>query len=276
MNFTQAYAPQIITKFNVHQTGSGKPTLLFAHGFGCDQTIWHKVAPSFAENYHIVLFDYLGSGGSDTTQFDHQRYSTLDAYAEDLITICEALNLQNIYLIGHSVSGAIGMLASIQRPDLFTKLITIAPSPHYINEVDYFGGFDYQDVLGLLEMMHLNYFDWANYLAPIAVGNQNSPQFGEDLKITFLRNDPLISETFAKATFLCDLRDQLAQVKVPVCVLYCLEDIIVPVEVINYLQSHLEQCEICKIEATGHYPQITNPNSLVTAIQAHIQIQTIE
>lgn len=261
---------QLMTKFNISEQGSGEQTLLFAHGFGCDQTTWNKVIPAFTENFRVISFDYLGSGNSKLEDFDHKRYETLDAYAEDLVEICETLQLKNIYFIGHSVSGAIGMLASIARPKVFRKLITIAPSPHYLNEDDYKGGFDYQDVVELLKMMQLNYFDWANYLAPIVIGNDGSPEYSEELKLTFLCNDPKISETFAKATFFCDLRQNLPKVSTEVCILYCLQDIIVPLEVIDYLASHLPNCKTRKIDATGHYPQITNPDGVISAIKSSI------
>ena len=262
----------LYTKFNITDIGAGTITLLFAHGFGCDQSIWSKVAPAFTEQFRVVLFDYVGSGGSDIQQYDHQHYDDLSAYAEDLIALCDGLQLQNVYLVGHSVSGAIAMLATIKRPELFQKLITIAPSPHYINEDDYYGGFDQQDVQALLEMMHLNYFDWASYLAPAVIGSSATSTHSDNLKKSFLRNDPMISETFAKATFYCDIRDQLPHVQCPVCILYCLEDVIVPQEVIDYLVAHLPNCTKQLISATGHYPQITNPDSLITAIHHSISL----
>ncbi|MBN2647481.1 MAG: alpha/beta hydrolase [Thiotrichales bacterium] len=265
---------ELITKFNITEQGRGEEILLFAHGFGCDQTTWNKVIPGFKENFRVISFDYLGSGNSKLEDYDHKRYETLDAYAEDLAEICTALKLENIYFIGHSVSGAIGMLASIAHPKMFKKLITIAPSPHYLNEDDYQGGFDYQDVVELIKMMQLNYFDWANYLAPIVIGNEDTPEYSEELKLSFLRHDPKISTTFAKATFFCDLRQELTKVSTEVCILYCIQDIIVPLEVIDYLATHLPNCKTREIEATGHYPQITNPCGVISAIKCSINSST--
>lgn len=159
MQNSQSSTHSIVDKFNLKQIGNGDTTLVFAHGFGCDQQIWNKIIPLFENDFKLVLFDYIGSGKDTRGPYDHQRYLSLDSYAEDVIEILDSLELRHCFFIGHSVSGAIGMLASIQRPDLFAKLITIAPSPRYINDGDYFGGFDQSDVDELLQMMHLNYFD---------------------------------------------------------------------------------------------------------------------
>nr|WP_243750738.1 alpha/beta hydrolase [Thiomicrorhabdus marina] len=241
--------------------------MLFGHGFGCDKSVWDKVAPAFSDGYSVVVFDYVGCGRSDLRLYNHQHYSSLEAYADDLILLCDSLALQKVYFVGHSVSGAIGMLASIKRPDLFIQLITIGPSPHYINEPDYFGGFDKDDVMSLLDMMSLNYFEWANYLAPIAIGQKHDDKYSDNLKLSFLRSDPVISQTFAKVTFLCDIRDQIGDIPIPVCILYCVEDVIVPIEVINYLAQHIPVCQTTKIDGSGHYPQITSPNAVIQGIE---------
>jgi len=263
-------ADNIIAKHNVEIQGSGSNTLVFGHGFGCDKTVWNKVIPEFTDQFHVISFDYIGCGRSDLSEYNNDKYDDLHAYANDLIALCDALNLESVYFIGHSVSGAIGMLASIQRPELFKKLITIGPSPHYLNETNYHGGFEKEDVMELLTMMQLNYFEWASYLAPVAVGNSEHPEFSEDIKLSFLRSDPVISENFAKVTFLCDIRNQLPNISVPVSVLYCTEDIIVPLEVIDYLAQQIPNCQTLKLEATGHYPQITNPKAVIAGIKHSI------
>lgn len=262
----------LIKKHDVVFMGQGRDILLFGHGFGCDKSIWNSVAPAFFAKHSVILFDYMGSGNSDLTQYSAEHYNGLESYADDVITLCNALELSNIIFVGHSVSGAIGMLASIAQPDLFKKLITIGPSPRYINEnPDYFGGFDENDVMGLLEMMQLNYFEWANYLAPIVVGNADSPEYTQRLKQSFLSSDPVISCSFARVTFLSDIRTQLAKVSIPVDVLYCLNDAIVPLEVIEYLKNNLPNCTTYELDATGHYPQITNPAAVIAGIQRSIQ-----
>lgn len=269
----QAYdrVKTLIHRHNITISGDGKETLVFGHGFGCDQDIWQHVAPAFLANYRIVLFDYLGCGKSDLRAYDAERYSNLQAYADDLVELCEALNLENVYFVGHSVSGAIAMLASIQKPELFQKIIAIGPSPRYLNEPPhYFGGFDSTDISTMLEMMERNYFEWTEYLAPIVIGSTEDENNIHELKQSFLRADPFISKKFAVVTFYCDIRSQLKCIPVPVTILYCLEDVIVPVEVINFLKSNIPNCKVIELDASGHYPQLINPDSVIQAVQKEI------
>lgn len=261
----------VIRRHNVTILGEGEQTLVFGHGFGCDQQIWQHVAPEFAANFRVVLFDYMGCGQSDLRMYDAGRYRNLQAYADDLVSICSGLRLENIYFVGHSVSGAIAMLASIQRPELFRKIIAIGPSPHYLNEYpDYVGGFEAADITAMLDMMERNYFEWTEYLAPIAIGSQDNLDTVKELKQSFLRADPSILKKFAVVTFYCDIRQQLADVPVAVTILYCLEDVIVPVEVVHYLQSKIPNCKVIELDASGHYPQLINPHAVIHAVQKEI------
>lgn len=261
----------LIRRHNITILGEGKHTLIFGHGFGCDQEIWRYVAPAFLTGHKVVLFDYMGCGKSDLRAYDAQRYSNLQAYADDLIELCEALNLKNVYFVGHSVSGAIAMLASIQRPELFQKIIAIGPSPHYLNEPpDYFGGFDSSDISTMLEMMERNYFEWTEYLAPVVIGNTGDENNVNELKRSFLRSDPFISKKFAMVTFYCDIRQHLKYITAPVTILYCLEDVVVPIEVIKFLESNIPNCKVIELDASGHYPQLINPDSVIQAVQKEI------
>lgn len=262
---------QMLRKHNVTIVGEGNKTIIFGHGFGCDQQIWQQVAPAFIAGYKVVLFDYMGCGKSDLSAYNAEHYNHLQAYADDLIALCTTLQLDGSYFVGHSVSGSIAMLAAIQKPQLFKKIIAIGPSPHYLNEPPhYHGGFSKDDIAAMLEMMDRNYFEWTDYLAPLVIGSSDNTNNINELKQTFLRADPIISKKFAVVTFYSDIRQQLKFVPVPVTILYCLEDVIVPLDVIHFLQQHIPQCKISELDATGHYPQLINPQVVINAIQQDI------
>lgn len=272
--YTAAIA-EVTRRHNVSIFGDGEQTIVFGHGFGCNQEIWQHVAPAFFANYKVVLFDYIGCGKSDLSAYSFNIYNNLQAYADDLITICSTLNLKNVHFVGHSVSGAIAMLASIKQPALFNKIIAIGPSPRYLNDApDYIGGFDAPDVAALLDMMERNYFEWTDYLASIVMGNNQDPENINELKQSFLTSDPDISRKFAAVTFYCDIRQQLADISVPVTILYCLEDVIVPEEVVHFLQNNIADCKIVELDASGHYPQLINPNAVIQAVEKEMRSAT--
>lgn len=263
---------QLIRKHNITIIGEGNKTIIFGHGFGCDQQIWQHVAPAFSAEYKVVLFDYMGCGKSDLQTYDAEHYNHLQAYADDLIAICTGLGLESSYFVGHSVSGAIAMLAAIEKPRLFNKIIAIGPSPRYLNEPPHYqGGFSQHDISAMLEMMDRNYFEWTDHLAPLVIGSSDDAGNMHELKQTFLRADPVISKQFAVVTFYSDIRQQLKLIPVPVTILYCLEDVIVPLEVIHFLQQHIPDCKIQQLDATGHYPQLINPKAVIAAIQKDIE-----
>ncbi|MDP5036044.1 MAG: alpha/beta hydrolase [Alishewanella sp.] len=270
-NFNATTATEVIRRHNIAIHGEGEQTLVFGHGFGCDQDIWQHVTPAFYAQYRVVLFDYIGCGKSDLGAYNKKRYNHLQAYADDLLQLCQSLQLNNIIFVGHSVSGAIALLASIKQPTLFKKIIAIGPSPRYLNDPPaYFGGFEASDIAGMLAMMELNYFEWSNYLAPKVIGQTDDAKSVDELKLSFMRSDPVISLQFANVTFYCDIRPQLPAVSVPVTILYCLEDIIVPVQVIEYLQQHIPNAKIMELAASGHYPQLINPGAVIAAIRKEI------
>lgn len=269
--FNAANIADIERRFNVTVHGNGEQTLVFGHGFGCDQDIWQHVAPAFYAKYQVVLFDYIGCGKSDLAAYDKKHYNNLQAYADDLLLLCQALSLNNIIFIGHSVSGAIALLASITQPAIFTKIIAIGPSPRYLNDPPaYIGGFEASDIAEMLTMMELNYFEWSNYLAPQVIGQGGDADDIDELKLSFMRSDPVISLHFANVTFYSDIRSQLSAVTVPVIIFYCLEDIIVPLQVIDYMQHNIPNARSVQLEASGHYPQLINPAAVVTAIKQEI------
>jgi sigma-B regulation protein RsbQ len=252
---------------NVKVFGKGSQPMMFAHGFGCDQNMWRFVAPAFENDYQIILFDYVGAGQSDLSAYNQERYSSLYGYAKDVLEICNELQLRNVIFVGHSVSSMIGLLAAIEQPDFFQKLIMVGPSPCYINDEDYRGGFERKDIEGLLETMEKNYIGWANFLAPNIMGNKERPHLGEELTESFCSTDPLIARQFAEATFFSDNRKDLKNAKVPSLILQCSEDIIAPVEVGEYLLNALPNSTLRVMKATGHCPHMSEPEETISLMK---------
>lgn len=192
----------ILLRNNIKVLGTGSQTIVFAHGFGCDQDMWRYIVPSFIDNYQIVLFDYVGSGDSQIKYYDSQKYSDLQGYAQDVLDIMEALDLRNTIFVGHSVSSMIGMLASIRSPQYFERIVMLGPSPRYVNDLpSYYGGFDKSDIDELLDMMQMNFIGWASYMAPIAMQNPERGDLTEELEKAFCSRDPHIARQFAEVTF---------------------------------------------------------------------------
>lgn len=270
MNIT---TENILKRNNVKIFGKGTRPLLFAHGFGCDQNMWRFVTPAFENDYQIILFDYVGSGKSDLSAYNIERYSNLNGYAQDILEICEASALKDVIFFGHSVSSMIGILASIQAPNLFKDLILICPSPCYINDAsnNYIGGFELSDIEDLLDIMEKNYIGWASFLAPIVMKNEDQPELTAELEASFCSTDPVIANCFAKATFYSDNRSDLSQVKIPSLILQCADDAIAPTEVGYYLHHHLHQSTINLMKATGHCPHISHPQETIHVIQEYLK-----
>lgn len=263
-------AEDATSRFNIHVSGRGTQPLVFAHGFGCDQNMWRFVAPRFEADYRVVCFDYIGMGGSDHSSYDPQRYWKLDDYAEDLLLLCRSLDLRNAIVVGHSVSSMIGALAAIQAPDQFERLVMVGPSPSYINDGDYIGGFDKEDLDGLLEMMEHNYIGWAQQLAPAVMQNADRPELGEELQQSFCSTDPVVARRFAQATFYSDNRDDLPRVPVPSLIMQCAQDIIAPLEVGRYLHRHLPDSTLHYLRATGHCPHLSHPGETTDVIRQYL------
>jgi sigma-B regulation protein RsbQ len=256
---------------NVKVLGKGEQTILFANGFGCDQNMWRFTTPAFVDNYRLVLFDYVGSGKSDNSAYNAERYSTLQGYAKDVLEVCEELQLSDVIFVGHSVSGMIGLLAGLQQPKYFSKLIMIGPSPSYVNDGDYIGGFALTDIEGLLEMMEKNYIGWANFLAPNVMANSDRPHLGEELEESFCSTDPIIARNFAEATFLSDNRADLKYNKIETLVLQCSEDMIAPLEVGEYLAKNLPYSTVRVMKATGHCPHMSHPDEVIALMKEFLE-----
>ena len=255
---------------NVRISGRGRQPMIFAHGFGCDQNMWRFVYPAFEADYQIVLFDHVGAGRSDLGAYDRAKYGTLHGYADDVIEICRELDLTDAVFVGHSVSAMIGMLAAIKEPARFDRLVLVGPSPCYINDGDYVGGFSREDIEGLMEALDSNYLGWSSTMAPVIVGNPDRPELGEELTNSFCRTDPDIAKHFARATFLSDNRADVPKVKTPSLILQCSEDVIAPEAVGHYLHRHLAESELTLMKATGHCPNLSAPDETIAAMRSYL------
>ena len=261
----------VLQRNNVKISGrEGGRAMVFAHGFGCDQNMWRHVAPRFADDYRIVLFDHIGAGNSDLTAYDPQRYASLDGYADDVLRLCRELDLRDVVFVGHSVSAMIGALAAAREPDLFARLIMVGPSPRYINDDDYVGGFEAADIDELLDSLASNYLGWSSAMAPVIMGRPDRPEFGTELTESFCRTDPDIARQFARVTFTSDNRADLARISTPTLVLQCRDDVIAPVEVGEYVRDHLQNATLTMLDATGHCPNLSAPDETAEAIAAYL------
>jgi sigma-B regulation protein RsbQ len=250
----------------VHGRPDG-PAMLFAHGFGCDQNMWRHVWPAFAEDHRVVLFDHVGMGNADPSAYDRARHASLDGYAEDVLEICEELDLRDAVLVGHSVSAMIGVLAVAREPERFDRLVLVSPSPCFIDDGDYVGGFTRGDIEELLDSMDSNYLGWSSTIAPVIMGHPERPELGEELVDSFCRADPEIARRFARVTFLSDNREDLARVPVRSLVLQCSDDAIAPVSVGEYVAARLPRGELTLLSAIGHCPNLSAPTETIEAIR---------
>ena len=265
------YTSPSIQKNNVRISGKGEQPILFAHGYGCDQNMWRYVYPAFEEDYKVVLFDHMGAGNSDVSQYSADKYDSLRPYADDLLEICRELELKNIILVAHSVSSMIAVLAANEEPERFTHLILIGPSPRYINDEGYRGGFDKEDIEELMHALDSNYLGWSANMAPVIMGNQDRPELGEELTNSFCRTNPEIAKQFAKVTFLSDNRKDLELVEVPTLILQCSEDVIAPREVGTYVNQQIRNSVFHLLDATGHCPNLSAPAETVEAIKNYLR-----
>lgn len=244
--------------------------MMFAHGFGCDQTMWQPVARNFEQDHRVVLFDYVGHGQSDLGAYSAERYSTLAGYAEDVVEIGQELELRDAVFVGHSVSAMIGALATLKAPEMFSDLVLVGPSPRYIDDAEYRGGFSREQVDELLEFLADNHFGWSAAMAPAIMGNADRPELSAKLENSFCRTDPEIAREFARVTFLSDNREDLASVTARTLVLQCSNDIIAPVEVCEYIHATLPNSDYRLLQATGHCPNLSAPDEVTAAIRAFV------
>ncbi|GEC54708.1 sigma-B regulation protein RsbQ [Bradyrhizobium japonicum] len=259
-----------IKRNNVRVRGAGHRTMIFAHGFGCDQNMWRFVAPAFEKDFMTVVFDHVGAGGSDLSAYDSAKYSTLSGYAKDVVEIGTELGLKDSVFVGHSVSSMIGVLAARQAPGMFGKLVLIGPSPRYIDDDGYVGGFSAQQIEELLRFLDSNHMGWSMQMAPMIMGNPDRPELGQELTNSFCSTDPEIAKAFARVTFTSDNREDLAEVFLPTLVLQCSEDIIAPPEVGEFVARNIPNSQMIVLDATGHCPNLSAPEEVIAAMRPFV------
>ncbi|GAA3288767.1 alpha/beta hydrolase [Dactylosporangium vinaceum] len=262
----------VVERNNVRLLGpENAPAMVFSHGFGCDQSMWRFVAPRFADDHRVVLFDHVGAGRSDLAAYSPERYGTLDGYADDLLELLHELDLHGVVFVGHSVSAMIGMLAANKEPARFSKLVMVGPSPRYIDDDGYYGGFSAGEIDELLDSLDSNYLGWSAAMAPVIMGNPDRPELGDELTNSFCRTDPAIARRFAEVTFRSDNRADLDRVSVPTLILQCSDDVIAPQEVGAYLNAHIPGSTLVVLKATGHCPNLSAPEETFAAIDGFVR-----
>jgi sigma-B regulation protein RsbQ len=265
-----AQRQRILARHNVRVIGEGKPPMLLCNGFGCNQRIWQHLTTALAAQHQVIVFDYVGSGESDLSAYDPQKYATLAGYAQDVVEICQALNLHKTVIVGHSVGATIALLAASQAPQHFAKAVLLAPSPCYINEPGYYGGFERADILHILAMMETDYRGWATAFADLLMGPTHASSLGEELAGFFCEMDPTIAKQFAHVSFLSDNRADVAQLHLPTLVVQCADDVAGPPEVGAYLIRHLPHAQLITLSTSGHCPHLSAPLETLNTIQAFV------
>lgn len=261
----------ILQRNNVTIKGSGTETMIFAHGFGCDKNTWRHVAGAFENDYRIILFDYVGAGKSDKSQYDSKKYSTLHGYAQDILDICSVLDIKDAILVGHSVSCMIAVIAALEKPEYFKKLVFVGPSPYFFSDGDYQGGLEKKDVDDLFDMMDSNYLGWSSFLAPAVMGNADRPELSEELTSSFCATDPAIAREFARVTFYSDNRKYLPLLRVESLTLQCDQDMLAPVHIADYIHENTLKNSVIYLRATGHCPHLSAPEEIVRSIREFIK-----
>ena len=260
----------VLVRNNVKIAGRGTRSMVFAHGFGCDQNMWRFVAPAFEDSFRTILFDHVGAGGSDLGAFSASKYGSLQGYADDVVELGRTLGVKGGIFVGHSVSAMIGILAAKMAPDLFESLVLIGPSPRYIDDEGYIGGFSADQIEELLDFLDSNHMGWSATMAPVIMGNPERPELGEELTNSFCRTDPEIAKHFARTTFMSDNREDLAGLETRSLVLQCKEDVIAPIGVGEYVHRNLLNSELVILDATGHCPNLSAPDAVIKAIREFV------
>lgn len=259
-----------IRRNKVQVSGRGT-TMVFAHGFGCDQSMWRLLQPRYAERYRTVTLDLTGSGGSDLSAYDRTKYSTLDGHATDMLEILDEVGMGPTIFVGHSVSAMVGMLANLRAPKLFAAQIMVGPSPCYINDGDYVGGFSRGDIDGLLDTLDSNYLGWSSNMAPVIMGAPGQPELAAELTNSFCRTDPEIAKHFARVTFLSDHRADLPRLEAPTLIIQCSDDLIAPMAVGEYMHRTLPKSTLAVISNVGHCPHLSAPSPCASAFDAFLE-----
>jgi sigma-B regulation protein RsbQ len=262
---------ELVKCLNINISGKGAQTMMFAHGLGCDQQMWRYITPAFNNDYKIITFDYIGCGKSDLSYYNRQKYSSLQGYIQDVLDIAESLELENIVFVGHSVSCMIGAMAAIAKPALFKSIIMVSPSPRYINDANYYGGFDKKEIEELLELMEKNFTSWAGAFVPVIMKNSERPELSAELEEKLCSTDPAITCQFARATFLADHRTDLPNLKNPVLILQSTDNVIAPLPVGEYLQKTVPDNTFYVLKATGNCPHLSAPEETIEVMKKFLE-----
>ena len=260
----------ILQRNNVKILGNGSQIIIFAHGFGSDQTAWRHQVAAFVPDFRVVVFDHVGAGKSDFTAYSPRRYSSLYSYAEDLLDLCAELKLTQCIMVGHSVSGMVSLLAALVEPQCFSKLIFIGASPRYLKDNGYVGGFEQSDLDAIYAAMSSNYYAWASGFAPLVMGNLDKPELANEYAKTLSAIRPDIAQTVARVIFQSDHRAELPRLKIPTVILQANDDIAVPPEVGEYMAAKIPNSRLISISATGHLPHLSAPDTVTSAIASCI------
>lgn len=260
----------LIRKNNINISGNGDQVLLFVHGYGCNQKMWRFLTPEFEKDYKLILIDLVGYGESDIEFYDKEKYSSLKGYASDIIELCEELKIDEITLIGHSVSSMIGLHVSLMAPNLVRNLIMIGPSPRYIDQDDYKGGFSKTDIEELIDTVNSNYLGWSSAITPVIMGQPERSELTEELKNSFCQVDPEIAKQFAQVTFMGDEREYLSKCLTSTLIIQCKSDIIAPIEVGMYVHNKLKNSKLTVLDTSGHCPHMSAPKETSAAIKEYL------
>jgi sigma-B regulation protein RsbQ len=252
---------------NVRVLGRGEQTMIFAHGYGCDQNMWRLLTPAFEDRYRVILFDLVGSGRSDLGAYDRAKYGTLRGHADDVLDVLGEYATGPAVFVGHSVSAMIGLLAGVAAPERIGAHVMIGPSPRYINDGDYVGGFSREDIESLLDTLDSNYLGWASTMAPAIMGAPDQPALGAELTNSFCATDPEIAKHFARVTFLSDNRADVPKLAARTLVLQCSDDIIAPRSVGDWLHATLPNGTLRVIDNIGHCPHLSAPSAIADAMR---------
>lgn len=255
---------------HVRVLGAGPATLMFAHGFGCHQGMWRHLVPGLQGRFRIVLLDLVGMGGSDITAYDRVRHASLHGHAEDMLEVAQAVGDSPLVFVGHSVGATIGLLADVKAPGRFAGQIMVSPSPCYIDDGQYVGGFTRRDIDSLLETLDDNYLAWAGAMAPAIAGAPDQPAVGAELTNSFCRTDPDIARHFARVTFLCDHRAELPALRTPTLIVQSSDDLIAPRVVGEYMARVVPDATLAVVDNVGHCPHLSAPAATGAAIDAFL------
>lgn len=254
---------------NVQVLGKGQRLLMFAHGFGSNQSVWKAQVEAFAQTHRIILFDHVGATGTNLAAYSPHRYASLESYASDMIEVLDAVGAQDVLYVGHSMSGMAGLLAGLARPGLFRGMVFIGASPRYLNTPGYVGGFERADLDALYAAMEADFGAWASGFGRAVAGASATPEVAESFVRTLGALRPDVALGVARVLFESDLREQVPKLTLPTWILQPSKDLAVPLAVGDYLASHLPRGRLSIVDNEGHLPHLTRPGQ-VNALLAEI------